>query len=660
MVKLSQQAAIQAQDTAAELSAQNAVPSGGQAMAASGVPSLDQRLQEIGATGMEQVMTQVASASGQPTDRMTIQVEQLGQLYFVSYDSGTDPVAVAQYLDQDPAVEYAEPNYYAGIAGEPMAVPSPLQPNDPYFKYQWHMQNIQMPQAWDMSTGQDIIVAVVDTGIAFGAPDLANTKHLPGYDFTANDADPTDDQGHGPHVAGTIAQSTNNGVGVAGVAFNARLLPVKVLGADGTGSYENIIKGIVYAVDQGAKVINLSLAGTAGSASLRDAVKYAYDHGVLVVAAAGNSGQNQVAYPAAYDDYVLAVAATRYDNQRTNYSNYGPEIDLAAPGGDVGVDQNGDGYADGVLQQTIKSDGTYGYMFYEGTSMASPHVAGVAALLFAQKPAASPAQVEAVLGQTALKNLGSTNEYGAGLIQAAAALTAFGQSTNPTATVTPIPPTATFTPMAVTSTATPKPPTATSTPLRPTATFTPVPPTATFTPVPPTATFTPMAPTATFTPIAPAAGELLVNGRFETGEGWRFGSTPVQAIYSTEKVLSGSRSLKLGVTTELDRYSYTSAWQTVTIPAEARQSILTTYSYPVSKDWAGRDGQNILILDSRFQIIQRLVSGLSNSQTWEKRTFDLSHLRGQTIVVYFGVYNNGYGNLPCAMFVDVVSVRWSK
>ncbi len=711
LVKLTQQAAMQAR------SVDMADPD---EIVTAGIPTLDERLAQIGASGMESVISDVAGATGQSKDEISIQAEQVGQLYFVAYEADMAPQQVADYLNQDPAIEYAEPNYFAGIAGQPQAAPPQFQPNDPYFKYQWPLQNIQMPAAWDIATGQNVVVAIIDTGIDFNAPDLANTPRVPGYDFANNDTDPTDDQGHGTHVSGSVAQSTNNGLGVAGVAFNARLMPIKALGSDGNGSYENIIKGIIFAVDQGADVINMSLAGGSPSASLQDAVRYANSKGVVVVAAAGNNN-GAVSYPAAYDDYVIAVAATRFDNSRSGYSNYGPQVDIAAPGGDIKVDQNGDGYADGVLQQTLKSGGGYSYQFWEGTSMASPHVAGLAALLLSRRPDASPAQIEAAMVQTALRGTGTPEQVGAGVIQAAAALNVFAPGPV-TPTFTPVQPTATFTPFPPTFT--PSPPTftpsptiqpictpppcapgsvficpggscpggcgivcATATPLPPTVTptFTPVPPTATFTPTPsPSATFTPLpppftatptpAPSATFTPLPPPftatptpsptpslpSAELLLNGGFETDEGWVFGQTPVRGGYDTRVVRSGSRSALLGILDGYDRYSYTSMWQPVTIPAEARQVTLAVHTFPISQDWGRSDSQNILILNNRFRTIRRLAVGLSNSQVWEPRTFDLSDLRGQTVYVYIGVFNNGWGNRPSAMFVDDVSLQWAR
>ncbi|MBN1994378.1 MAG: S8 family serine peptidase [Anaerolineae bacterium] len=649
MVKLVPQAALQARDAQV----------GSDGIVAAGVPPLDETLKQIGATGLEPVIQPVADGTGDSLENLSLRVSQdVNQLYVVNYDPQIPPQDAAAIMQQDPSVEYAEPNFIAGITGKPSGItgrpayiPAPFTPNDPYFSYQWHMQEIQAPAAWDQATGQNVIVAVVDTGIDFGAPDLQNTGRRSGYDFVNNDADPTDDQGHGTHVAGTIAQSTNNGVGVAGVAFNTTLLPVKVLDSSGQGSYEKIIQGIIYATDQGAKVINMSLAGRNGSQALQDAVKYAHDRGVFVVVAAGNSN-GSVAFPAAYDDYVVAVGAVRFDKTRAPYSNFGPQIDLVAPGGDTGVDQNQDGYADGVLQQTFKRvGGGYTYLFFEGTSMASPHVAGVAALMLSKKPNASPQELETLMANTA-RNLGDPNQYGAGLIQAAAALNAIGGPVEPptdTPTPTPLPPIITDTP-----TPTPLPPVITDTP-----TPTPLPPIITDTPTPTPTSPVVTPPTDTPTPMPLPPGELLTNGGFETDEGWVFGDTPIRGGYETNVVLSGNRSIRLGALSGRNVFSFSSIWQRVTIPAEASQAVLTANVYPITQDSCGVNLQYIALLNSNFRLTRNLSIGLSNSQTWEQRTYDISDLRGQTIYVYFSVLNRGCSGLT-AMYVDDVSLRWGQ
>jgi serine protease len=336
-----------------------------------------------------------------------------------------------------PDVVYAEPNYYAQAYAAP---------NDPLYKYQWNFADpanggIGMEAAWGQSTGGGVIVAIIDTGIAYEsyggyvqAPDLAGTAFVPGYDFVNNDNHANDDNSHGTHVAGTVAQSTNNGVGVAGIAYNAKLMPIKVLDKRGSGSYANIALGIRYAADNGAKVINMSLGGPVPAQVLEDALAYAYGLGVTIVAAAGNDATGTVGYPAAYDAYVIAVGATRLDKQLAYYSNWGTSLDLVAPGGDVNVDQNGDGYGDGILQNTFnpstKRVGDFGYYFFQGTSMASPHVAGAAALVIANGIATKPADVQKVLQDTAvdLGAAGRDDRYGYGLVNVAAAL---GQPVEP-------------------------------------------------------------------------------------------------------------------------------------------------------------------------------------------------------------------------------------
>lgn len=644
IVKLAPQAAIQA--FGAQL--------GGDNIMQSGIDSLDQRLREAGITGLDPIIEEVAQVSGQDVGAFAAQTQEIGQLYVATFSPEANPIEVATILSQDPNVEYAEPNFLAGIVGSPPKIPAQFTPNDKFFQYQWHLQTIQMPAAWDISTGEGVIVAIIDTGVDFNAPDLANTRRLPGYDFVNNDADPTDDQSHGTHVAGTIAQSTNNSIGVAGVAFNAQILPVKTLDSTGNGSYENIIKGITYAVNQGAKVINMSLAGRNGSRGLLEAVQFAHSRGVVVVAAAGNSN-GAVEYPAAYDEFVIGVGATRLDNTRARYSNVGPQVDLVAPGGDVEVDQNDDTFADGVLQMTFKSPGNYTYLFFEGTSMATPHISGLAALLLSVKPDASPVEIENIMAQTA-RNLGPANEYGAGLIQAASALAAVAPGPQPptdTPTAPPQPPTDTPTPLPVPVTNTP-----TSTPLPAPPTDTPTPQPAPITPTPTPITSAP--PTDTPTPAPLPAGELLRNGDFETDEAWVFGDTPIRGGYDSQVVFSGSRSARVGNVSGPDRYSFTSVWQQVAIPAEARQVTLTARVYPVSLDVPGADTQNILILNQNFRTIRTLSQGLSNSQTWEERVYDLSDLRGQTIYVYFGVFNRGGSGKPSAMYVDNVSLTWAQ
>jgi serine protease len=371
------------------------------------------------------------------------------RLYRIDFASQAEAAAAMTRLSHDPNVESVDYDSMATIppdeavvaaggsmeaecqSGEGNGAARGAFPNDACFKYQWHMSQIGLPDAWKLGEGRDVVVAVIDTGVT-QVGDLAGTKFVPGFNFVGNNANAEDDHGHGTHVAGTIAQSTNNKIGVAGVAYGAAIMPIKVLSASGSGSMAAIAQGIRWAADHGANVINMSLGGPFPVGTIASAVKYARGKGVVVVAAAGNDGRGRVGYPAKYPG-VIAVAATQFDETTTFYSNWGPEVDIAAPGGNVRVDQNGDGKPDGVLQHTItpRNASKTDYLWFMGTSMATPHVAGVAALIVGAG-VRKPEAVEEILLDTARKPKGRTGDaatggriddhYGAGLVDAGAAL----------------------------------------------------------------------------------------------------------------------------------------------------------------------------------------------------------------------------------------------
>jgi subtilisin family serine protease len=205
-----------------------------------------------------------------------------------------------------------------------------LTPNDPMYPQMWGHKKIGTDAAWNVATGTGVIVAVVDTGILCTHPDLAG-RCVAGYDFANNDSDPTDGHSHGTHVAGTIAAAGNNGQGVIGIAFGSMLMPIKSLADNGGGPYSAVASGIVWAVDHGAKVINMSFGGSADSNTLREAIDYAWNKGAVLVCAAGNSGSAVPMYPAAYPNCISTAATTPQDT-RTTFSNYGDAVDVAAPG----------------------------------------------------------------------------------------------------------------------------------------------------------------------------------------------------------------------------------------------------------------------------------------------------------------------------------------
>ncbi len=299
-------------------------------------------------------------------------------------------------------------------------------PNDPDYGKQWNLRSINVEAAWDDTQGEGITVAVIDTGVS-QVPDLKETKFVKGYDFVNDQAEATDDNGHGTHVAGTIAQSTNNGFGVAGIAFKANLMPLKVLSGSGGGTVADIAESIRFAADNGADVINMSLGGGGESQLMQEAIDYAHEKGVVIIAAAGNAGENAASYPARYP-HVIGVSALGPAGTKATYSNFGAGIDLSAPGGM----KEGDDPTGGILQNTIDpSTGESVFESYQGTSMAAPHVAGVAALVKASG-IKEPDAVEDVLKQSALQvKDDDLNHYGAGKLDAAAAvkLAARGQIT---------------------------------------------------------------------------------------------------------------------------------------------------------------------------------------------------------------------------------------
>jgi type VII secretion-associated serine protease mycosin len=280
-------------------------------------------------------------------------------------------------------------------------------PNDLlYSEYQWNLPVIETLEGWNISRGDEsVIVAVLDTGIDLNHPDLRG-KLAEGRNFVDESAAPDDDVGHGTHVAGIIAATVDNMEGVAGLSWYNRVMPVKVLDSTGAGSTYSVAQGIIWATDQGARVINMSLGNYVDAEFLHDAIRYAYDRDVVLIAATGNDNTEQPGYPAAYPE-VFAVAATDWNNEKSVFSNYGDYVDVAAPGESI---------ASTYYQQQ--------YAALSGTSMASPHVAALAAMIRSVNPDLTNEEVMEIMRQTAtdLGEPGKDKYYGYGLIDVKRAL----------------------------------------------------------------------------------------------------------------------------------------------------------------------------------------------------------------------------------------------
>jgi thermitase len=321
----------------------------------------------------------------------TIEKIQKYGIYKLKVAEHSSVEETVRIMEQNPDVQYVHPNYIVRITAVP-------KPNDTFFEYQYALfnegQDIGIPgsphgknradikalEAWDETKGtQEIVIAVIDTGIDFNHPDLTNKIAQNGYDFVNDDTDPTDDEGHGTFVASVAAAETNNGEGIAGVAWNCSILPIKAIGEDGTGDYFDLVDSVYYAIDNGADVINMSLGIPLSSGEIAPelelALQIAHSNGIISVAAAGNASDS-VEYPAAFDNYCLAVAATDYNDARTTWSNFGPEVDVAAPGDRIV----------GCVPLWYWGEGSLPYAFGNGTSASVPHVVGMVALIKSIKP----------------------------------------------------------------------------------------------------------------------------------------------------------------------------------------------------------------------------------------------------------------------------------
>jgi thermitase len=378
-----------------------------------GLPDLDQAF----------VRNHVNQADRLPRNLDLARQPDLAQIYILHLQPGTDVQKTVHDLSTDENIEWVEPDY--------LAYPISTTPNDPKFPGQWGLDKIEAPSAWDTTTGSVATpIAIIDSGIDFSHPDLSgkiwvNPGEIPGnsidddndgyvddvngWNFVDNNNDPSDDNGHGTQVAGVAAAATNNGLGIAGVCWSCKIMPVKVMQAGGVANYSDIAAGVLYAAQKGARVINISLGGYSASATLQTAIQAAVNtYGAVVVAGAGNDNISSAFYPAAYGT-VLAVAGTDQTDVKTSISNYGDWVDVSAPAGGITTTFMGGGY------------GTV-----DGTSFASAFVSGVAGLLRSQNAAWSADMVRAQIMQTAdsidALNPGYAGKLGWGRVNAAQAV----------------------------------------------------------------------------------------------------------------------------------------------------------------------------------------------------------------------------------------------
>lgn len=309
----------------------------------------------------------------------------LKNYYLLTLQKGSSIPAVYEQLKNIPQIENATPDYVLKIQETP---------NDPYFSQMWNLQRIGMTRAWDISHTNNVTAAVVDTGVDYNHPDLAGVVSK-GKNFISGDMDPMDDQGHGTHVAGIIAGVTNNGIGISGISWGAKILAVKACDKDGNCNTTNVSRAIVYAVDNGAKIINISIAGSGTcNGTYADTISYAARHGVLLISAAGNGNNGdgvgvdvKTQIPASCDG-VLAVGSINAEGARSTFSNYGNKVEIAAPGGQGPCS----------IPTCILSTGlNNGYTLRAGTSMAAPQVSGAAALLLSYNSKLDASKVKSCL-----------------------------------------------------------------------------------------------------------------------------------------------------------------------------------------------------------------------------------------------------------------------
>lgn len=513
-------------------------------------------------------MANLEAAGGQVVDQIEpLNIDVIDVANLMAADAALAETLIDSYK-QNPDVLAIEPNYLYEAA---------YTPNDPGRSSQWAWSKIQAYNAWDITRGSsNVVIAIVDTGIQLNHPDL-DAKIVAGYDFVDRDTNASDGNGHGTHVAGTAAAETNNGIGGAGTCPNCRLMPVRVLNNSGSGTLSGVAQGITYAADRGAKVINLSLGGTGGASALQSAINYAWNKGVFVACAAGNSNTSQASYPAYYSN-CFAVASTMSNDARSSFSNYGTWVEVAAPGSSI---------------YSTYPTSTYGNL--NGTSMATPHVAGLAGLLASQ--GLTNVQIRNRICSTSDRISGTGSYWTCGRINAYRAVTA---STAEESDEAPAPE------------ATPEPTPAPTTPADPTP--------------------------------SPDATETMINGGFEAGDaGWTFGGG---ATLSTEQSLTGTASVRLGGT---DNATDTIE-QVVVVPANGQ---LTFAMLPTGENDVGDQLRLEITLEdvqAGFSLDFSATNGL-----WYQRTVPLGAMAGRTVRITFSAVTNE--ETPTSFYLDDISLR---
>jgi len=371
-----------------------------------GIPAIDQLNQEFSVIEIVPFITE--------NNRSPV-LNQMENIYLLRVNSDMDGFKMVERYSDLAEVSYAQLNYIYTSSDLGAMDQTRVSPDDPYFADQWYLPHIDVPEAWDIEKGSvDTVIAVVDTGVNYNHEDLVG-KVILGYDYVNGDADPMDDQGHGTAMAGLIAANTDNSLGIAGICWDCKVLAIKSMGSDGTGTTWNVAQGITYAVTQNADVINLSLGGPSNDWTMEDAINTAYAQDIVVVAAAGNENTTAYLYPGALP-HVLSVAATNQTDVRLAFSNHGYWVNIAAPGNSLLTTSIGGGYSNP-----------------SGTSGATAITAGIVGLVKDQNPSWSAdhvmSRVACAAEDISAINPGFENYLGSGRVNAYRALTFTGPYT---------------------------------------------------------------------------------------------------------------------------------------------------------------------------------------------------------------------------------------